>query len=151
MADYQALGVEVNQPEYLGLTNLEIAQALNTPMAGQAIPIPLGALAGYVEMAGIMERAEVAAADPNAGAQVKAICRKIIRFASNSTPISVIDMTDATSAATIDTMLAALVAAGIITDVEKAGILALGRQQTTLAIEIFGVPVTETDVAAVRA
>lgn len=149
--NYQALKKEIALPAYVGLSDDEIVAALNAQITGPAIAIPLGTLAGVIEMTGIYERLEATTASLTASDALKAVCRKVLRLVSGVSPIAELDMADPASAAAVGSILDALVAGSVITADERVAILALGETTTTRARQVFGAPVSVDDLVAARA
>ena len=116
------------QRGYAGMTDHQVADSLNAADRVRYRDVPLGELAGLVELRNIYEKLVAAPADLTAA--------KLLRLVSGETAISVIEYSLPQVRATLDAQLSALAVASIITGDDLAAIAALGQETVSRAEEL---------------
>jgi len=131
MANIKALADELrNDPlsrGYSSMTDQEAADDLNTAYRTQYRDVPVGELVGVVELRGIYEKLEAASSSEAA---------KLLRLASNQSPITSLGYGDPTQRQQIDNLLDKLVDDGVIDSADRDELQALGTAPATRAREL---------------
>jgi hypothetical protein len=150
MPDYAVLKAELlTDPLALGyaaMTDQQCADSLNAPTRVRVEPlVPLAALAIWAAKSGVRAKIDRAAGDGTS--PVQSVC------------LALLDMLAGLSGPPLDlgnpdnlAMVNGLVAAGVMTAGDKAGLLALQDVPTSRALELagWGIPVQAPDVARAR-
>ena len=143
--DYNTLSNEINQPQYAGMSDAEIAAALNAPGASTRRRVPIADLQARAMETGVYTALRVVVGNAQAPAELRAMAQTVLDLANAR--FADIDLDNSASRQ----MFGALQAAGVLTQVQAAEIDALavvpGRSR---AQEIGLGVVIEADVAAAR-
>ena len=143
--DYNTLSNEINQPQYAGMSDAEIAAALNAPGASTRRRVPIADLQVRAMETGVYTALRVVVGNAQAPAELRAMAQTVLDLANAR--FADIDLDNSASRL----MFGALQAAGVLTQVQAAEIDALavvpGRSR---AQEIGLGVVIEADVAAAR-
>jgi len=128
MANTTALTTELNEDPlgrgYANMTDAEAADDLNTAYVTQYIDIPVGRLAGVIELEGIYEQLE-----PSGLAEAQ----KLLRIVRGETAISELAYSLSQQRTKIDEMLDALVSQGVLSGGQAEKLKALGFRKITRA------------------
>lgn len=76
--NYQTLAAEIALPAYVGMSNDEIAAALNTPGASTRRAVPLAALLATAALNGSYAAVKATEANDNAPAAVRGVCASVL-------------------------------------------------------------------------
>lgn len=143
--DYNTLSNEINQSQYAGMTDAEIAAALNAPGASTRRRVTIAELQARAMDVGVYVALRTAVADPAAPAQLRAICQTVLDLANAK--FDTVDLDNASAA----TMFHGLVQAGVITPQQAAAIDALATVPGVSRAQALGLGVVEeADIAAAR-
>lgn len=88
--------------------------------------VDVSEFAAHLELTSLVEKVQAASSNAGLPAGIKAVAAKILRLVGNGSPITRIQMTVPAIKTVIETMLTALVSAGVWEEEEVAGVLALG-------------------------
>lgn len=140
MPDYLALKAEIAKAQYNGQSDQQVADTLNAPLieaTGQRVAIAEIQRVAFDrnKLLGIIAQAQ----QGNAAAIAAQYLFGSARFDS-------VDMSNPQFTATV----AALKAASLLDDTDIAAVQALGMHQTSVALKVFGLPVSAADIHAVR-
>ena len=143
--DYTILAAELQQPQYAGMTDSEIAAALNTPSASTRRQVPIAELQARAMEVSVYVALRTAVADAATPAQLRAVCQTVLDLANAK-----FDTVDLDNASAVS-MFGALQQAGIITPQQAAAIDALATVPGVTRAAVLGLgAVSEADVAASR-
>lgn len=126
---------------YPNNTDQEIMNILNEKNIIKYIQIPVGTLAGVIELTGLYEKFE---------ASNNIYAKKILRIINNNSQITIIDMTDSFTNSSVLSMLSSLESDNTINTTEKTILTELGIIRINRASQIFGVDITLEDITAAR-
>ena len=140
MPDYAALAAELAKPAYAGLSDAAAATALNTPIiepTGERVPISEIQRVAFDrgKLLGILQAAQ----QGNAAALAAQYLFVSARF-------DTVDIGNPQFTHTV----AALLSAGLLDADDIAAVQSLATRTTSIAIRIFGSPVTSADIAHAR-
>mgnify|MGYP001329958917 CR=1 FL=1 len=140
MPDYAALAAELAKPAYAGLSDAAAATALNTPIVeptGQRVPISEIQRVAFDrgKLLGILQAAQ----QGNAAALAAQYLFVSARF-------DTVDIANSQFTGTV----ASLLSAGLLDAGDVAAVQSLATRATSIAIRVFGVPVSAADVAYAR-
>ena len=139
----ELLYTETTSPEYNGLTDLGIAQAINSKTRSVSKPVKVGEIQRYFEQIGVANTLEAIAKDSSHAAYD--LARAAMRIISTSMPD--VDMYHATT----QTLLGGLATVGIITADQKTAAQELGDTTEPYSIGLGYQVVTKRDVEAAKA
>ena len=140
MPDYAALAAELAKPAYAGLSDAAAATALNTPIVeptGQRVPVSEIQRVAFDrgKLLGILQAAQ----QGNAAALAAQYLFVSARF-------DTVDIANSQFTGTV----ASLLSAGLLDAGDVAAVQSLATRATSIAIRVFGVPVSAADVAYAR-
>jgi len=141
--DYTILSNEINQPQYAGMSDAEIAAALNTLSQPTRRHVPARELIATAALN--LAYAAIAAGAESTNAQVKGMCRSVLVILN--LPNETVNLDDPMVAQ----MFGALQAAGVITAQQSAQIDALATVPGVSRVMMLGLgAVAEADIEAAR-
>ena len=147
-ANYTALKTEVMTDPlgrgYASMTDAQVATDMNTAYIPVPVPVPISQVAIW---AAPSIRAALQASANNNSSPVQSICLTILDWLSGLTGPP-LDLT----ATANQTMLAALVVAGVVQQSDATALTVLATTMTTRALSLpdWGIPVQGPDITAVR-
>lgn len=143
--NYQLLYSEISQPQYIGMTNAEIAAALNAPGASTRRRVPIAELQARAMESGVYTALRVVVGNAQAPAELRAVAQTVLDLANAR--FADVDMDNASALQ----MFGALQQAGIITPQQAAAIDGLADVPGVSRATALGVgAVTEAMVATAR-
>lgn len=143
--DYTILAAEIGLPQYAGMTNDEIAAALNAVSAATRRAVPLAALLATAVLNGSYAAVKATEANDNAPAAVRGVCASVLVLLSGV--FQEINLDDPR----VQTNLGALTQAGVLTQQQAAQIDALATVPGRSRAQELGLGVVvEVDIAAAR-
>lgn len=134
---------------YVGLSDAAAADALNAATVTRPKPLQAGAIKKLWGRWAVLGLAWVKAGDTALPTGVRAVCRSTYDNLMGDL-FADIDMSDPAAAADATGFLDALVAAGVLTEAQRAATLALGSETVSPATVAGWPPVTAADVAHAR-
>lgn len=143
--DYTILAAELQQPQYAGMTDSEIAAALNTPSASTRRRVPIAELQARAMESGVYTALRVVVGNADAPAELRAVAQTVLDLANAR--FADVDMDNASALQ----MFGALQQAGVITAQQAAMIDALATVPGVSRAVALGVGVVaEADIQAAR-
>jgi len=131
MADIEAIAQEITDDplgrDYASMTDQQVADDLNAEQRTVYVDVSVSTLAGTVEMEGIYEKLQGASTDEAA---------KLLRIASNQSPITALVYGNPTRRTQIDGMLDQLVSDDVITSDDAGKLRQLGNKQISRSQEL---------------
>lgn len=109
-------------------------------------PVPIIDISAYCIINGIIGACEVAAQSSETPAQLKAVCITVTTLLRDDFRLNTCDTDHPAFAFTCD----ALIAASLMTEDQKADMLALGENQVSRAAQVVGMNVSPFDVGSAR-
>lgn len=141
---YNVLAGEIGQPQYAGMTDAEIAAALNAPGASTRRRVPIAELQARAMESGVYTALRVVVGNAQAPAELRAVAQTVLDLANAR--FADVDMDNASALQ----MFGALQQAGVITPQQTAAIDALATVPGVSRAQVLGLSVTEADVAVAR-
>ena len=142
--------------QYAGMTDAQIVAAVNAATVTQAIDIPISAVTQALALNGLLPTVKGWASVPPAVSgtvtQAAATAAQTLGLMIGPPPLfDSLQMSDAATAASINSMIGSLVSAGLIAQAFADSITALATQQVSQAT-LWGFPagITENDLVAAR-
>lgn len=117
--NYQLLYSEISQPQYIGMTDAEIAAALNAPGASTRRRVPIAELQARAMESGVYTALRVVVGNAQAPAELRAVAQTVLDLANAR--FADVDMDNASAVQ----MFGALQQAGVLTQQQAAQIDAL--------------------------
>lgn len=143
--NYSTLADEISLPQYAGMTNDEIAAALNEVGASTRRAVPLAALLATAALNGSYAAVKATEANDNAPAAVRGVCASVLVLLSGV--FQEINLDDPR----VQASLGALAQAGVLTQTQAAEIDALAVVPGRSRAQELGLGmVAEADVVAAR-
>ena len=143
--NYMTLYNEIIQPSYAGMTDAEIAGALNTPGAAARRRVPIAELQARAMEVSVYVALRTAVADPAVPGQLRAVCQTVLDLANAR--FADVDLDNPASVQ----MFGTLQQAGIITLDQAAAIDALADVPGVSRAAALGLgAVSEADIQAAR-
>lgn len=143
--DYAPLAAELQQPQYSGMTDAEIAAALNAPGAAPRRRVPIAELQARAMESGVYTALRVVVGNAQAPAELRAVAQTVLDLANAR--FADVDMDNASAVQ----MFGALQAAGVITAQQAAQIYALATVPGVSRVMMLGLgAVAEADIEAAR-
>lgn len=143
--NYQLLYSEISRPQYAGMSDAEITDALNTPGASTRRRVPIAELQAQAMESGVYTALRVVVGNAQAPAELRAVAQTVLDLANAR--FADVDMDNASAVQ----MFGALQQAGVITAQQAAQIDALATVPGVSRAQVLGLgAVGEADVAAAR-
>ena len=143
--NYSTLADEISLPQYAGMTDTEIAAALNAPGVSTRRRVPISELQARAMEVSVYVALRTAVADPAVPGQLRAVCQTVLDLANAR--FADVDLDNPASVQ----MFGALQQAGIITPDQAAAIDALATVPGVSRATVLGLgAVTEATVATAR-
>jgi|GEM_PF-4371507 len=144
MTNYRRLYDEISKPAYAGMTDAEIADALNAATTARQ-RVTIGDLQARAMETGVYTALRVAVASDRTPADLRAVCQTVLDLASAR--FADVDLDSPASVQMFDT----LAQAGVVTQQQAAAIDALADVvRPSWSQSNLGADVTEADIAAAR-
>lgn len=143
--DYSTLATELQQPQYSGMTDAEIAATLNTPGEATRRRVPIAELQARAMESGVYTALRVVVGNTQAPAELRAVAQTVLDL--SNARFDDVDLDNASA----QQMFGALQQAGIITPDQAAAIDALATVPGVSRATVLGLgAVTEAMVATAR-
>lgn len=143
--NYSTLATEISLPQYAGMTDAEIAAALNAPGVPARRRVPISELQARAMEVSVYVALRTAVSDPSVPAQLRAVCQTVLDLANAR--FADVDLDNPASVQ----MFGTLQQAGIITPDQAAAIDALATVPGVSRSAALGLgDVSEEDVARAR-
>ena len=131
MVDYRALFAEISKPAYAGLTDAQIAAAMQAPMTVH-IDVPIKMVEVYFRTRLLTGGLKRFVAAPPAGAEQLAAGLGEFLDLLASQHVESVAMSDPNTYSVVDTVLGASASAGLITARHHADLMAMAQQAATV-------------------
>ncbi len=143
--NYSTLAAEISLPQYAGMTDTEIAAALNAPGVSTRQRVPIAELQARAMESGVYTALRVVVGNAQAPAELRAVAQTVLDLANAR--FADVDMDNASAVQ----MFGALVQAGVLTQQQAAQIDGLATVPGRSRAQELGLPaVTVEDVEAAR-
>lgn len=141
----EILAAELQQPQYAGMTDVEIAAALNTPSASTRRRVPIAELQARAMESGVYTTLRVVVGNAQAPAELRAVAQTVLDLANAR--FADVDMDNASAVQ----MFGVLQQAGVITVQQARAIDALATVPGVSRAAALGLGVVaEADIGAAR-
>lgn len=148
---YAPLKVELGAAGYVGMSDADIAAAINAKTVAGRAPIPGDAVQAFFMRRAIIGKCRVLSMTESADMALRVFCANICDSFANNT-FAAFDLDDTAAKADCDTFTDALVTAEIMTAAQRDELYALADTVTPWTMANMGLPnISEYDVAAARA
>lgn len=147
--NYQTLTEELTRDEYKALSHQEAADALNAPTISIVRNVPTAEIATWAAENGVMSGLYMIDLSPDAPVELRAVVRTLLTVLERLDAWRILS-DDGTPTPAAQTMMGALMQAGVMTENQAAELMAMAVEMSSWATQNWAGKIGEHHVAEVR-